>query len=146
MKHEVDIENAAKFADWIRNRGGVAVWKSHDLGDPGASSSTPALTDGKPTTSPHWKYTGNPAFVVTDPSEITVYESKVVAHIPVKLKQSQGRLVLTDASQRKVGRALEQAGEESFYRKNGDMLFDPGIDICVSRDVGTLKEWMEKNP
>ncbi|NLF98718.1 MAG: hypothetical protein GX565_01055 [Lentisphaerae bacterium] len=146
MKHEVAVENAAQFVEWIRNRGGVTVWRSHDPGDPSASVSTPALTDGKPTGSPHWKYTANPAFVVTDPAEIMVYETEVVEHIRVALKRSQNYAVLTDASQRRVDKALERAGKGSFYRKNGHPFFNPGIDICRSRDIGTLKEWMEKNP
>ena len=42
FKHTCAPENAPKFLDWIKNRGGVAVWKSINLSNPDASWSTPA--------------------------------------------------------------------------------------------------------
>lgn len=147
MKHEVAVENAAKFAEWIRDRGGIAVWKSHDLSDPSASVSTPALTEGKPTQSPHWKFAGKPEFVVTDPADIEVYEHEVIEAFDVRLRHDgQGHLVLTDKWQRRVDHALAKAGPGSFYRKTGSPFMDPGIEICRSRAIGTLKDWMAKQP
>jgi len=44
FQHECSEENAPKFWEWLRTRGGIAVWKSINLGNAGASWSTPATT------------------------------------------------------------------------------------------------------
>ena len=38
-KHECTEENAPRFLEWIKMRGGVAIWKSIDLSDPSYSVS-----------------------------------------------------------------------------------------------------------
>jgi hypothetical protein len=49
-RQSVTPENAPRFSEWLKSRGGVAIWRSVDLSDPGASVSTPALTpEGTPT-------------------------------------------------------------------------------------------------
>ena len=80
-RHEVTEEHAPKFLEWIAKRGGVAVWPSVDLSDPGVSMSSPALTpEGKPTPKPHWKLAAEPSRVITSASEIDVVTWKEVKH------------------------------------------------------------------
>jgi hypothetical protein len=56
MRHTVSSENAEKFKTWIRDRGGVAIWESVNLSNPGRSWSSPALgTDGTPYPKPSWE-------------------------------------------------------------------------------------------
>ena len=147
MKHDCDIENAPKFAEWIRSRGGVAVWKSADLGDPGKTWSAPYLeTDGK-TAKPKqsWQMQDTPAMVVTDPEEIEVYAPQEVKRFHVAIRQSGNglTLVVTDGGTRGIRKEVEAAGNGAFYS------FDYGDEqncvIYTSKSVGTLKKWMDEN-
>ena len=82
--------------------------------------------------------------IVTDPQDVTVYEAKEVARVKVSLRRSGFGLSLTDASQRRLEAACKKAGPNSFYVRGG--LDFPEMIVFASKDVGTLKEWMEKNP
>lgn len=173
MKHECDITNAPKFADWIKNRGGVAVWKSINLSNLGASWSTPAWdvcpehvkrnagntsecsmfcstdcpvchgTDQVPHPKPTWQADDAPK-IVTDPAEIEVYESVEVKRFHVAVRMASMMLKVSDGGSRKIRREVEKAGEGAFYEFDYD-----DYNNCVilrSKRWGTLKEWMEKNP
>lgn len=117
FKHECSPENALLFHDWILNRGGVAVWSSINLSNPGATWSTPANnTDGSPTTKPTWQADSVPSMVITDPHEIAVITGKEVKRFHVGVKRGYGlSFVLTDAASRRVRKAVEDAGEGSWY-------------------------------
>lgn len=120
-------EHAAKLLDWINTRGGVAVWHSISLSDPGAETFTPAITDGKPTGKPHWKFANEPAMVITNPDEIEITKDEEVRRFHISIRQSSNRLFvkLTDASSRKVHAAVEKAGEGAYYE------FDYTTQECV---------------
>lgn len=109
---EAQASDAPRLLDWIANRGGIARWQSIDLRDPSNYGLTPALTTtGKPTTKPGWKYSNTPD-IITDPTQVGIYEEALFKAIPVSLKQSGSSLIITDASQRKVERLIEQCEEE----------------------------------
>jgi len=79
---------------------------------------TPAYdTDGKPYSKPHWKYAAAPDFIVTDPSKVILnqYQELKRFHIAIRLGGSGMMLKCTDASTRKIKRAVEQAGENARY-------------------------------
>jgi hypothetical protein len=112
IDHVTSPSNAEVFNTWINERGGVAVWQSIDLSDPGYSVSTPALTpDGTPTPKPHWKVGTIPAVVYTDPSQIGIIEYKEYARFHVAYRRSSNGLSykLTDASTRNLRRRLSAA-------------------------------------
>jgi hypothetical protein len=156
MKHEVAEEHAAKFADWIANRGGILIWHDANIGGGGGSVSTPALTDGKPTPSPGWRYP-SPTGHVTSIDEVEVYTTKVVETFVVKLKQNRyGQITLNDASSRRVNRAKERHGEMCFHRfkstgsgkgdpVTGIMFGEDEIEICVDGSRVPLHQWLETN-
>ena len=132
---ECHAENAARFRDWIANRGGIAVWPSIDLSNPGGSCSTPALTaTGKPTTRPGWSYASKPSHVVTDLADVGVYTEALFKAVRVSLRRSGNglSLKLTDASQRKVDALLDACeakhGTASIKR---DVLPDAPASIGV---------------
>jgi len=144
-RHDCHPEHAHKFADWIANRGGVAVWKSLDLSDPTRSWSTPANTiEGTPITKPTWQASNAPDRIITSADDIDVFESKVVKTLRIAVRVgSQGfTLKLTDASTSKVNEALKKAGSGSFYRFGG---WD-GKDCEIHAITGTitLAEWLQK--
>ena len=139
-KHMCTPENAPKMREWIASRGGVAVWPSVNLSNPGASWSTPALTaEGSPTTKPTWQADTKPAFVVTSEADIGVETMREVRRFHVATRHGRSNPVkLTDASNRKLDAALTKAGKGSSY------VFDYSTQeavILVPETTVPLSEW-----
>jgi len=142
FRHHCDECNAYRFLDWIRTRGGVANWPSVNLSNAGASWSTPANDkEGKPMTKPNWQSANQPSFIITDPEEIGVYIPEEVKRIKIAIRRASNNpfvTKLTDGSTRKVERALEKAGDDSFYK------FDYSTQEAVilrPKDEISLAEW-----
>ena len=128
-KHTCTMENATKFAEWIKTRGGVAVWRSADLGNPGASWSTPAmipegtemndgtvLEEDRPYPRPTWQAESQPSMVITNPAEIGVSLDKEVKRFHVAVRRGSGlSFELTAASSRKLRAEVEKAGEGAYH-------------------------------
>lgn len=140
-KHTVSPENAAKFKEWILSRGGVAVWRSADLSDPGLSMSSPALNrDGTPTAKPHWKLENTPHRVITDPADIDVVTDREVKRFHIGVRPgSQGlSLKVTGGGTRKIRAAVEKAGRGARYEFDYDT---QEAVILVPDKVVSLKDW-----
>lgn len=135
FKIEIERANAERIADWLANRGGVAIWESRDLRSAGARSFTPALTTtGEPTTAPGWQWNTTPVEIVTQVGDIGVYDEVLYKAFPVTLRRSSSgmSLKLTDASQRKVDKIMRQCRDEhggSHYKKG--VLPDKAASIGV---------------
>jgi hypothetical protein len=155
--HEIEEVNAPKIAKWLRERGGLLIWKSHDLADPGASVTTPAKTaEGADTPPPHWKFP-KPDRHITSADELVVFTAKVVETFKVKLVrrgQMGQKLVLSDASTRKVRTKLSKH-EDSFHRfkstgtSAGDTMHaltygEDEVEICVNDTLIPFTEWEAK--
>jgi len=124
-----------RFEEWVKTRGGIAVWTNHDLSDPGAGNVyTPALTDGKLTLAPCWRCGRNPAEVVTDLSRFRFAKGeREVDRFKVAVRMgAQGMKVkLTDASSAKLRKRLEKHGPDAGYR----------FDYENQQAVVTVPEW-----
>jgi hypothetical protein len=143
--HYCQIENAPKFLDWMRSRGGLAVWRSIDMSDPGASWSTPARNrDGSATPKPHpWKSEASPSRVITDPAEVLVVKDREVERFHIALCRGGGGLSVkvSDAGSRRIRKAVEAAGKGAYYE------FDHNTQeavIMAPSDSLTLAEWAEQ--
>lgn len=136
----IQQKNANLMWDWFQTRGGVAVWNAVDFS--GDSTFTPADCTRKP----GWKYPEKPTRIVTDPAEFTVDDGVEFRRIKVALRRGSSNpflLKITDASQRKVDKALARAGEGAWYEK-GD-LFDPEIVIYTPNpNKLNLPSWVAK--
>lgn len=155
--HEVTEQNAPKFLDWLQNRGGILVWKSHDLGSANLSVSTPA-TEKDATTpygSPGWKYP-TPSRHITSIDDVVVVTTKVVQSFVVKLKIQGMRVVLTNGSSNRVDKALKRHGDTSSYRFGATgsaegstphalMEGEDIVEILVDDSVVPLREWAAKH-
>lgn len=117
FKHSCTNHIASTFLDWIRNRGGVKVWTSVDLSDPGFSMSSPALTvEGLPYPKPHWKV-GTDPMLVTNTDDIEVHCDKEVKRFHVAIRRGSQGLCFkcTDASSRRIRKEVDKAGEGAYY-------------------------------
>jgi len=144
MKHRCTIDNAPRFADWIENRGGVAIWRSVNLPNPGASWSTPALTEeGEPYPKPTWQVDTKPDAVITDPRDIEVTVDREVKRFRVGIRRSNGfSFKVTDGGSRRIRAAVEKAGEGAYH------VFDYDTQeavIMVPASSVSLQEWIEEN-
>lgn len=110
-------DHAAKLRDWIANRGGVALWRSIDLSDPGATVLTPANS-----AKPHWKFANEPEVIVTKESDVGVYTEVLFKAFHVTLRRSSNglSLKLTDHASAKVHKIMDECHEKhgnAHYRK-----------------------------
>ena len=146
FEHECSAENAPRFAEWIAKRGGVAVWGSVNLSNPGASWSTPALKeDGSPMPKPNWQASEKPR-IVTDAAHIGVCTDKLFKafRVSVRVSGSGMMLKLTDASQRRLDKTMkicEQRHGSAHYRKGVLDIDAPSMGVYYTDGIVPLNEW-----
>lgn len=139
--HRILAENADQIWGWLKTRGGVAIWRSADLGDPSKSWSGPRLgEDGQPKKKPCWQSEDEPERIITDPAEIVVDVPQVVKRFRVAVRMGDGlRIKCTDASSRKIRAACEKAGENSWhefdYTTQEAVIFIPGESKPIAEFV-----------
>lgn len=115
-KHRIDAQNAKQIATWFKERGGVAVWRSVNLSNPGASWTCPINgPDGKPAGKPNWQSDSKPERIITDPAEVDVVTGKEVKRFHVAVRTGSWDIKLTTASSEKVRRETNKAGEGAWY-------------------------------
>lgn len=142
--HIVKEENAEKIAGWIKDRGGIAIWQSIDLSDPGFSVTTPAQEiDGTPYPKPHWKLASTPARIITDTAEVIVSRDAEVKrfHVAIRRGQQGMSLKVTDGGTRRIRAAVARAGEGAYY------VFDYSTQeavIMAPTPQVPLKEWLTR--
>ena len=112
----VDQDDAGRIADWLENRGGIFIWESVNLSNPGASWTSPARTEaGDPVTKPNWQCANEPARHITDPAEVVVVTAVEVKrfHVAVRTGDQGFSLKVTDGGTRRIEAAVAKAKEES---------------------------------
>ena len=118
VKHRILAENVHQIWQWFQERGGIAVWKSIDMSNPGRSWTTPIRdAEGNPMPRQDWRMEQTPSLTITDPAEVMVDVPKEVKRFRVAIKAGgQGMLLkCSDASSRRIRRECQKAGEESWY-------------------------------
>lgn len=119
FKIEISKADAPRIADWLANRGGVAIWQSLDLSRAGERVFAPADAPR-----PSWRYADKPVEIVTQAGDIGVYTETLFKAFPVSLRRSSNGLTLklTDNSQRKVDTVMRQCKE-----KHGNAHYQKGV-------------------
>ena len=124
--HECQEQNAEKFWKWITTRDGIAVWKSANLSNLSASWSTPATIrkgdcEGQtgdeiiPYPKPTWQAESTPT-IITDAARVEVFAGVEFKRFHVGIKRGYGfSFTLTTAASRRVEKAQEEAGEDSYH-------------------------------
>lgn len=141
-------DNAAKFADWLATRGGLAVWKSQYLGNPGASWTTPAThADGTPATAPHWSTGKTPDEIVTDAADVAVETTKEIRRFRVGLKRGNGfQIELTPAASRRVRAAIDKAKQTAGLKEvwhEFDYTTQEAVIVTVGKSI-SLAEYLDQ--
>jgi hypothetical protein len=135
--------DAVKVSRWIEHCAGVAVWGCQDLSDPSRTWYTPArLTDGSPSSPPHWSASRTPVRVITDAVEVEVVEHREARRLRIAVRPGYGLgLVLTEAASRRLKHALADAGEGATYHFEGN---EAVVLAEVSRTP--LLAWLAEHP
>jgi hypothetical protein len=129
---------APKINNWLRTRGGIALWSSANLGNPCASWTTPATNaDGTPATKPTWQADTHPR-IITDAADVLVSIDREVKRFPIALQQGSGLSIeCTPGSSRKIRKALDAAGKDAYYVFD----VDEAVIMMPEKQV-PLTEWM----
>ena len=143
------VADAAKVVDWFRTRGGVAIWGSVDLSDPGVTWTTPVLrADGTPAAKPSWQAADTPLRCITDMADMDVLTSREVGRFRVGIKRAQGwRWDVTDAGSRRIRKAVQKAAEAAgkdawhTFAEDGAGVF---AVIVVEDERMSLQAWAEQ--
>ncbi len=109
--------DAPKILDWLKNRGGIAIWKSINLSNPTGGWTAPYLDDkgevkGKPT----WE-ADSLARIITDPAEVWVMVPKEVKRFHIAIRHSdQGMsFKLAEGASRRVREVVAKEGIGAWY-------------------------------
>jgi hypothetical protein len=111
-------DNAEKIADWLKNRGGIAIWTSVDLSRAGQTLTTPAVSpEGKQFPKPVYWVDSTPAIIITDPAEVLISKDVEVKRFHVALRRGDNGLKVkcTDGASRRIRAAVAKAGEGAFH-------------------------------
>lgn len=137
-------DNAPKFQEWIKSRGGIAVWRSLNLSNPDRTWSTPAnQKDGTPMQQPTWEADTKPEKIVKDPTKVGVVTDREVKRFHVAIRPGTQNFLgtplvwkCTDKSSARIRGEVAKAGKGSHYKFDYDtqevVIYSPVS--CVSLD------------
>ncbi len=135
--HRCTADNAQQLWNWLLTRGGLYLWRSINLSNPGASWTGPATNeDGTPKTKPNWQCENEPHRHITDPDEVLVDVPQEVKRFRVGLERGSGfQVKCTAGASRKIRQAVEKAGEHAWYEFAYDtqeaVIFVPGESLPI---------------
>jgi len=140
---EIDERHAVKVSRWIAEYGGVSVWGCLDMADPSRQYFTPAkLSDGTPSTAPHWSSPREPQRIINNPAEVEVVTHRELKRIRIAVRPGYGlRRDLTAVSSARLRKALHEAGLGAVY------VFD-GNEAIIFAEVSRtpLPQWLAEHP
>lgn len=146
-RHSCSTENAVKFQEWFKSRGGILIWPSIDFGSLGTSWTTPYRNaDGTQATKPTWKAANEPSRHITDPAEVDVITEQEVKrfHVATRMGGNGLSIKVTGGGTRRIHKEVEKAQEK--YGKPAWYAFDYGdyknCVILVEGDRQPLPEWL----
>lgn len=147
--HEIQEANAPKILEWFRDRGGLAIWDSVNLSNPGASWTAPVNDEhGKPKGKPTWEASNEPSRVITDMAEVDVITAQEIKrfHIGVRMGSQGLSLKVTDGGTRRIRAAVAKANLEHGEDKAWYVLDRGTQEAVIMVEAGRvpLAEWAEK--
>jgi hypothetical protein len=143
--HSIRAENAPKILDWIKNRGGIAVWHSLNLSNPGMSWTCPVNdAQGNVKTKPYGEAENEPSRIITSTDDVLVHTDVEVKRLKVHTRMGkQGLMVkLTDHSTMRVHKAIQEAGSYAYHLFDYDR--QEAVIFAPDGNSITLTEWAER--
>jgi hypothetical protein len=144
--HQIAPENAVKIADWLKNRGGICIWDSINLSNPGKTWTAPLNgPDGNLAEKPS-SFAGRIIRIIHNPSDIVVVEEKEVGRfrVPVRMGSNGLNVKVTDSGSRRIRieerKAAEKYGDAWYrfdYTQQSAVIYVPGETL-------PLADWLIK--
>lgn len=133
----ISLDDVGYVEQCFKKTNGVAVWSSANLSNPGLTWVT-EIGAGKPS----WQANSQPSEIITSRDDIKVNYYRQVNSFRVAVRPSSNGLTtkLTDASSRRVRKAVEKAGAGAYYRF--DYEYQRAIILAPFKSI-TLTEYME---
>lgn len=133
-RHTIESTQVEKIVGWIKNRGGIAVWRSANLSNPSGSWTSPAtIRKGDccghtgpdadeiiPYPKPNWQAESKPSNVIDSVEDIDVSYDVEVKRFRVSLRRAGFSVKVTDAGTRRIRKEVEKAGSGAYYRFDYD--------------------------
>lgn len=143
--HIITAENAPHILEWMRTRGGVAIWRSLDLGNPESWTCPVNDEQGNVKGRPLGVTASKPERIITSTDDIVVHTVHEVArfHVAVCMGQQGLKVKLTDASTAGVKKALDKAGPNAFHAFDYDA--QDALIMAPDGNIVTLTQWAEAN-
>ena len=150
-KHQCNPENARQLKEWLATRGGLAIWESQDLGDPGKTWTTPVKdAAGQVNGPPHWKCGGKdakPKQIITDIRQVEVVIDREVERFRIKVKRGSGlMIVLNDASSKRVRDAEARIGKGAYHTFDHDEAIILAPEKIIPLAEFDHEAWKQENP
>jgi hypothetical protein len=138
--HVISASNAKLVTEYLKTRGGIALWKSINLSNIGATWMSPTLTeDGKPYPKPSWQAESTPSRVITEAREILVAVDVEVKRFRVGVERGgMFSFQVTAGGSRRIRREVSKAGENAYH------VFDYATQEAVilrPESLTPLSEW-----
>ena len=143
-------EDAGKIHDWLLHRGGIFIWRSVNLSNPGASWTSPAQdSDGRPITKPNWQCHSVAERHITDIADVMVATAKDVKrfHVATRMGGNGMSIKVTDGGTRKIRAEVEKA-KEKFHKPawyEFDFCAEKNAIILIEDTVVPLSDWVAKS-
>lgn len=138
-KYQIKPENAALIWTWLQTRGGIAIWDSINLSNPGGSWTTPATDQaGNPALKPTWQVGNEPSRIITDPADVEVVVPHLWKrfHVGVRVGRQGLSLKVTEGGTRRIRAALHKAGEGAWhefdYEAQDALIYIPAKTVPIS--------------
>lgn len=112
-KHVCNPQSAKQMLEWIKTRGGLALWRSINLSNPDKTWTTPLnKVDGTPMPKQSWEMANEPYRVITDPGEVVVDIPKEIKRFHVGTRRAEFAIKVTNGGTRKIRAAVSKAAEQ----------------------------------
>ena len=143
-------EDAGKIHGCLLHRGGIFIWRSVNLSNPGASWTSPARdSDGKPITKPNWQCGDVPQRHIENLAEVMVSTAKEVKrfHVATRMGGNGMSIKVTDGGTRKIraeiAKARQRTGKTAWYRF--DYYDYENCKIFIDDTTVPLSDWVAKS-
>lgn len=144
--HPCPLENARLFLSWIRERGGLALWRSLNLSNPTQSWTGPLMgKDGNPATKPVSFAEDKPYRVITSADDVVVCVDREVKRFRIALRMGrQGLSVkLTDHASERVRKEVAKAGPGAYH--TFDFSTQEAVIMAPEGNPTPLPVWAAEN-
>lgn len=143
-------EDAGKIHGWLLHRGGIFIWRSINLSNPGASWTSPAqIAEGTAYTKPNWQCGNDPERHITNLADVMVSTGKEVKsfHVAVRMSGTGLSLKVTDGGSRRIRAEVEKARQRYGKPAWHEFTYCDYLNcrIIIEDTTVPITEWVSKH-